>query len=105
MKRNCLAGILSCFLLSPVYAILPTTIIPVTAIQASETKLNLNNADAQALSKSIKGIGLRRAEAIIKYREAHGSFKSVTELSEVPGIGKNFVGKHLVEIEKKFSVK
>jgi competence protein ComEA len=48
--------------------------------------VNINSADQQAL-ESLPGIGAVKAEAIIKYREEHGKFKSVDELTEVKGIG------------------
>ncbi|MBW1925701.1 MAG: helix-hairpin-helix domain-containing protein [Deltaproteobacteria bacterium] len=48
--------------------------------------INLNTADKAAL-ESISGIGPAKAAAIIKYRDAHGSFKSVDELLNVKGIG------------------
>lgn len=31
--------------------------------------VNINTADAQSLSKNIKGVGLKKAQAIIAYRE------------------------------------
>ncbi len=50
-------------------------------------KLDLNKADAQTLQKELNGIGKAKAEAIVAYREAHGSFSSVEELLEIKGIG------------------
>ncbi len=48
--------------------------------------INLNTADQAAL-ESISGIGPAKASAIIKYRNEHGSFKSVDELLNIKGIG------------------
>src|SRR5207248_2249805 len=45
------------------------------------------NAASAALLKYVSGINTRVANAIIKYREAHGPFKSREELLKVPGIG------------------
>ena len=63
--------------------------------------INLNTADKAAL-ESISGIGPAKANAIIKYREEQGSFKSVDELLNIKGIGpkifKNI--KDQVEISK-----
>ena len=36
---------------------------------------------------TLPGIGPVTAEKIVKYRTAHGAFRSVDELDEVPGIG------------------
>ena len=57
--------------------------------------VNINTADKEALMTSIKGVGERRAEAIIAYREQNGSFKSVEELAEVRGVGQSIVEKNM----------
>lgn len=49
--------------------------------------VNINTADKESLMAAIQGVGEKRAEAIIAYREENGPFKSVEELSEVKGIG------------------
>lgn len=67
--------------------------------------INLNTADAATLATAVKGIGLKRAQSIVKYREANHGFKSIDELGDVPGIGKNFVVKHHSELEQTFSLK
>jgi len=56
--------------------------------------VNINTANAQSLSKNIKGIGLKKAEAIIAYREKHGNFKTVADLTRVKGIGKKLLEKN-----------
>jgi protein Tex len=48
--------------------------------------VEVNSASA-ALLKHVSGINTRVANAIIKYREEHGSFKSREELQKVPGVG------------------
>ncbi len=65
----------------------------------AEQSLNLNSADAAAL-QNIKGIGPKKADAIVAYREANGSFKSVEDLVKVRGIGQ----KRLAKIEKYLTV-
>lgn len=50
-------------------------------------QVNINTADAATLAQHLNGVGLSRAEEIIRYREAHGPFASVEELSAVKGIG------------------
>ncbi len=49
--------------------------------------VNINTADAAALERDLVGIGHVKAQAIVEYREANGSFTSVDELLEVKGIG------------------
>ncbi len=48
--------------------------------------INLNSATAEEL-ETLSGIGPTRAADIIEYRQAHGDFKSIEEIQEVPGIG------------------
>lgn len=60
---------------------------PVGAAAASPTaKVDLNTATAEQLDQ-LPGIGPATAEAIIRHRETHGRFRSVTDLLEVRGIG------------------
>lgn len=49
-------------------------------------KVNINRADASQL-QTISGIGAKRAQDIIAYRESKGGFTSIEELTEVSGIG------------------
>jgi competence protein ComEA len=51
------------------------------------TPVNVNTADAETLAKSLDGIGLSKAKAIVAYREEHGPFKNVDDLTQVKGIG------------------
>lgn len=48
--------------------------------------INLNAADVYDLDR-LPGIGPSKAEAILAYREEHGSFRRVDDLLEVSGIG------------------
>ena len=60
-------------------------------------QVNINSADAETLA-SLNGIGKAKAEAIVKYRETNGPFKSVEELAEVKGIGDKMLEKLKAEI-------
>jgi competence protein ComEA len=53
--------------------------------------VNINTADKETLMTGIKGVGEKRAEAIIAWREQNGQFKSVDELASVTGIGSAIV--------------
>ena len=52
-----------------------------------EGKVNINTATVEEL-KTLKGVGEKKAEAIIEYRKKNGSFKTKEDLMEVRGIGK-----------------
>jgi len=53
---------------------------------AAISAVNVNNASAEELIK-LKGVGGKKAQAIVAYRKQHGSFKSVDDLAQVKGIG------------------
>ena len=54
---------------------------------AKQGKFNINTATLEEL-QTIKGIGKKKAEAILQYRKEHGPFRTKEDLLEVKGIGK-----------------
>lgn len=58
------------------------------------TSVNLNKAGAKEIAKALKGIGIKKAKAIVAYREKHGEFKAVEELASVKGIGVATIAKN-----------
>ncbi len=64
-----------------------------------ELKVNINTGDAAALAAGLDGVGLKRAEAIVRYREANGPFEHAGELAEVKGIGASTVAANSDRIE------
>ncbi|MCF6193416.1 MAG: helix-hairpin-helix domain-containing protein [Kangiellaceae bacterium] len=61
---------------------------------AQATSVNLNTANAKQIAKALKGIGMKKAEAIIAYRTKHGDFKAIEELASVKGIGVATIAKN-----------
>ena len=55
--------------------------------EAKEGKVNINTATVEEL-KTLKGVGEKKAEAIIEYRKKNGSFQTKEDLMKVRGIGK-----------------
>lgn len=49
-------------------------------------EVNINSADASTLAAELKGIGDKKAQAIVQYREQNGPFSSVEDLQKVKGI-------------------
>ncbi|EFU10372.1 comEA protein [Enterococcus faecalis TX1341] len=60
------------------------------AQQNQEEKINLNTA-TEAELQTISGIGAKKAQEIIRFRDEQGPFKTVEELKNVPGIGEKTV--------------
>lgn len=60
-------------------------------VSAFAGQVDINSADAEAISAELKGIGLSKAKAIVEYREKHGPFQSPEDLSLVKGIGERTV--------------
>lgn len=56
------------------------------AVQSATVVINLNQASVEELASQLKGIGRKRAQAIVDYRERQGPFVSLEQLVEVPGI-------------------
>lgn len=107
MKATLFAVVLSFFVISlstEAMAQDVKTVVSPPVEQQSVKKINLNNATVQELTGSFKGIGKKRAEAIVSYRDEHGEYKSVEDLAHVRGLGQAFVNSHLVQLQTVFSV-
>lgn len=58
------------------------------------TPLDINTATAAELAAVMSGVGSKKAEAIIAYRDANGRFESIEQLSEVKGIGEALLSRN-----------
>ena len=59
----------------------------------TDTKtINLNTADVTEL-QNLPGVGPKKAELIIQYRQEKGSFSKIEDLTEVQGIGEKTFAK------------
>ncbi len=68
-------------------------LLSLCAFNVIASPVNINTADAKTIGEALSGIGLKKAEAIVKYREEKGVFKTVEELVNVNGIGEKTVEK------------
>ena len=53
-------------------------------------RVDLNTADFETLC-ILPGVGEKRAQAILDYREAHGPFRRVEDAAAVPGLTEDLV--------------
>ncbi len=99
MKAKFFAAALSFSILT-----LPSFANPSPSLETKQImkKINLNTASADLLIGSFKGIGKKRAGAIVAYRQKHGNFKSIADLAGVQGLGPSFVNHHLPELQAVF---
>lgn len=56
--------------------------------------ININEANKETLMNAIKGVGEKKAAAIIIYREKNGPFKSIDDLANIKGMTQEMVDKH-----------
>lgn len=93
---------LNVFAADPAAPSLPAVAIEAQAVTAPKTeqsqtfieKININTANAEQLAAALNGIGQKKAEAIVQFREQNGPFKSVEELGQVKGIGEATLAKN-----------
>ncbi|MGS2724576.1 ComEA family DNA-binding protein [Porticoccus sp. GXU_MW_L64] len=57
-------------------------------------KVNINTADAETIASALKGIGLKKAQAIVDHRkQLGGQYTSLDQLLEIKGIGEKTLAK------------
>lgn len=59
----------------------------------SFASVNINTASVEEF-KSLKGIGLKKAKKLVKYRKENGCFKSISDLENVKGISSKTISKN-----------
>ncbi|QTF09490.1 competence protein ComEA [Brenneria izadpanahii] len=66
---------------------------------ADEDEVSINTGTAEELAQVMNGVGLKKAEAIVNYREQNGPFTQIEQLREVPGIGAALVERNLSRLK------
>ena len=67
--------------------VLAGLLLALTVAARAADSVDINTATAEMLAEAIDGVGMHKAQAIVRYREQHGPFTSVDHLVEVNGIG------------------
>lgn len=67
--------------------------------KAEEGIVSINSASAEELAAAMNGVGIKKAEAIVSYREQYGPFSAVEQLKEVPGIGSALVERNAARLK------
>ncbi|MDY3583120.1 helix-hairpin-helix domain-containing protein [Enterobacter hormaechei] len=62
------------------------------------TRVSINSASAEELARVMNGVGLKKAQAIVSYREEYGPFKTLDDLKQVPGMGSALVERNLAHL-------
>ena len=68
------------------------------SLNATADPVDVNSASATSLAENLKGIGIKKAEAIVEYRKVNGRFGSAEELAKVTGIGAKTIEKNREDI-------
>ncbi|MFQ3230549.1 ComEA family DNA-binding protein [Reinekea sp.] len=71
-------------------AIAPSMVFADTSSSAAEEVIlfvDINVDSAEKMSDLLKGVGLKKAQAIVEYRQENGPFETVEDLLNVSGIG------------------
>ncbi|MFC4954400.1 ComEA family DNA-binding protein [Acinetobacter puyangensis] len=65
----------------------------------TQLKLNINTATSDEIVAKLEGIGRKKAQAIIDYRNQHGTFKKVDDVLNVKGFGPKTLDKNRDRIQ------
>lgn len=76
-----------------IHSVLLSLLLSISA-SVFAAQVNINKADAATLATELVGVGDKKAEAIVVYREANGPFKSAEALANVKGIGESILKKN-----------
>lgn len=65
----------------------------------SAAQVSINTASAEELMAVMSGVGMKKAESIVSYREKYGPFTHLEQLKEVPGMGNTLVERNIANLK------
>ena len=68
---------------------------PAKSTDDDGTRVSINTASAEDLARAMNGVGMKKAQAIVSYRQEYGPFKTLEDLKQVPGLGSALVERNL----------
>ncbi|MDY0970597.1 ComEA family DNA-binding protein [Siccibacter turicensis] len=66
---------------------------------SDDETVSINTATAEELAQALNGVGAKKAQAIVSYREEYGPFKSLEDLKQVPGMGNALVERNMAHLK------
>jgi len=69
------------------------------ADEGGGTRVSINSATAEELAQVMSGVGIKKAQAIVSYRDEYGPFKTLDDLKQVPGMGGTLVERNLAHLK------
>jgi len=64
------------------------------SLAATAQTVDINTATAAEIAEALQGVGPKKSAAIVEYRERHGPFASVDDITKVHGIGSKTLEKN-----------
>ena len=61
---------------------------------AQQQKIDLNTASADEIAEALSGVGPAKAQAMVKYRNEPGPFRSLDEVLEIKGFGPSILARN-----------
>ncbi len=76
------------FIKVPSLVIAAISAIAINAQADQLSRLNINQASAEEIDKTLVFVGEKTARAIVEYRNRYGAFQSLDDLAQVKGVSK-----------------
>ena len=89
--RSTLPTLLCCALALPVLGVSEYATAadkkPLVELVQKKQVVSINKANAETIANVLRGIGFKKAQAIVQWRKKNGGFTKVSQLLEIKGIG------------------